>query len=298
MRGERKFTATAFGVRWQADLPLPFFNTAPDAPADIVVECVDRLADRAVMQAVDRGAIFPDGFRLKWNQEVVFDAFNGDRVTYLPGPDWAGGLPVSFFSTVAALLLAWRGALPFHACAVEFEDEAFLIAGASGSGKSTLAAGLVGLGARLVSDDLSVLHADSGSTRLIVHPGRATMRLSRDFASSIAGDERHAVPEDPRGKWQVRPHARLVDRAVPVVGVLLLGSAASSIAPKDRPALLMEQLFRPRWLAALPQHRRLIGQILRYGPTLPINAFPSIGTTAVPDPARRAQEALYAMKRT
>ena len=49
-------------------------------------------------------------------------------------------MPAAFYSTVAALTLAWRGALPCHASAVEIDGRAILIAGPSGAGKSTLCA--------------------------------------------------------------------------------------------------------------------------------------------------------------
>ncbi len=44
-----------------------------------------------------------------------------------------------------------------HASCVAFEQKAVLIAGASGSGKSTLALELLGLGARLIADDLTTV---------------------------------------------------------------------------------------------------------------------------------------------
>lgn len=49
-----------------------------------------------------------------------------------------------------------------HATAVAVEGKGLLIMGASGAGKSTLALALIGMGARLVSDDQTVLDCRDG----------------------------------------------------------------------------------------------------------------------------------------
>lgn len=49
-----------------------------------------------------------------------------------------------------------------HASAVSVEGRGLLILGASGTGKSTLALRMIGLGARLVADDQTLLHAENG----------------------------------------------------------------------------------------------------------------------------------------
>nr|WP_319249027.1 serine kinase [uncultured Celeribacter sp.] len=49
-----------------------------------------------------------------------------------------------------------------HACCVALDaSRALLICGPSGSGKSSLALGLMALGARLVADDRTIVHADA-----------------------------------------------------------------------------------------------------------------------------------------
>jgi serine kinase of HPr protein (carbohydrate metabolism regulator) len=49
-----------------------------------------------------------------------------------------------------------------HASCVAIEGRAVLIAGGSGKGKSDLALRLIDRGARLVSDDYTVIHAEAG----------------------------------------------------------------------------------------------------------------------------------------
>ena len=65
-----------------------------------------------------------------------------------------------------------NGPLGFHATTVAVGDCAAMITGPSGSGKSSLALELIGLGAKLVADDLSRVELDSG----VVHV-RAPDRL-------------------------------------------------------------------------------------------------------------------------
>lgn len=281
--------AAAFGLHWLSDLPLTPFEPAPPGAGDVTILRTDHLADRPSPRPLNNGQIHPDGFRLHWGQEAVFDMFDGARITYLPGPEWTGAFPSSLFGTVAALTLAWRGALPFHACAVELDGEAFLIAGPSGSGKSGLTAGLIGVGARFVCDDLSVLQAGAGLT---ISPGRSTMRLDPALVDSIDAVDRAPAPGDARGKWLVRPRARTALGEMPVAGLLLLASAGRPIQPLERLAVLTSELFRPRWLAALPNHRERLARILEHGRGLPIARFPSIGEATVTDPSQRARDAL------
>jgi HPr kinase/phosphorylase len=49
-----------------------------------------------------------------------------------------------------------------HATAVAVDGRGLLITGASGSGKSSLAIALIGLGAKLISDDQTQLFAENG----------------------------------------------------------------------------------------------------------------------------------------
>ena len=50
-----------------------------------------------------------------------------------------------------------------HGTCVSFDNRAVLICGAAGSGKSSLALQLIGLGARLVADDQTILSEKSGA---------------------------------------------------------------------------------------------------------------------------------------
>lgn len=290
MISQKGYTASAFGVCWVSDLPLYPFAPAAPGKSVITIERTDRLLPRASPRKVNVGEVYSDGFRMRWRNEVVFDMLHGNRITYLPCSAWSRQLPTSLFSTVVALTLAWRGDLPLHACAVEVGGEAFLIAGPAGSGKSVLTADLLTLGAYFVSDDLSVIRfAHSGLT---ICPGRTTMRLHPSLSEEIDASDRWPVKGDERGKWQLRPNRRTTLREMPVAGMLLLDGGREPISRVDRPLLLLKQLFRPRWMAALPNHRSRLERILHHGSIMPIVRFPAIDVAGLPDRARRAGEAM------
>lgn len=289
--------ATGFGADWVADIALDGFDPiVPDAGrADAVrVRRVAALTDRGPGRTVNRGLLFADGLRLAWDNEVTFDMIDGQRIDYLPGPGWRGALPAIFYGSIAALTLAWRGAIPFHACAVEVGGCTVLIAGTSGAGKSTLTAGLLALGTRLVADDLAVVRVANG--RVMVARGRPTMRQHADTAAGVEADLCQAIPDDPRGKWLVRPRRRIDADALPLGGLLVLGEQPVAGDAEARLSLLAAQLFRPRWLATLPNQVARRRDLLTIAATLPVAGFPAIGAFDADARHARAVRALAAIR--
>jgi hypothetical protein len=252
----RGYEAAAFGLAWRSDIPLPhFISRAPSTgPADVVVRQASRLAKRRPVARINRGFVYNDGVRFVWEREVAFDLYDGNRIDYVVGDDWRKSLPDSFYSTMAALTLAWRGAIPLHACAVELDGHAVLICGPAGAGKSTLAAGLLTEGARFIADDLSVVVCAPASAPDLVHLGRPTMRLHAATAGWL--DCATADPfqdGDPRGKILIRPTAMSYGvEGIPLAGFLMLGGKPEPIERPFHCPLIQTQVFRPRWLAALP----------------------------------------------
>jgi hypothetical protein len=218
----------------------------------------------------------------------VLDMFDGQRIDYLPGAGWRSSLPSAFFGTMAALTAAWLGAVPLHACAVEMHGRAFLIAGRTGAGKSTLAAALIGRGASLVGDDLTVVRA-TGDSAIEVFTGRPTMRLHAAAAAAIASQYRAPIDDDRRGKWLVRPVARTLQGSLPLGGILVLRPKSGRSA---KLSLLAHTLFRPRWLAALPNYPLLRRDLLTVSSAAPARSFPEIGKF---DPAAQAARTERAM---
>jgi len=294
------YRACAFGVCWHADLPLPEFFEADTSRArgphgEVCIRSVAFLADREALHRVNRGIVCRDGIRFPWEQEIVFDMFDGKRIEYLPMAGGGHRLPASFYGTVAAITLAWRGAVPIHASAVEVDGLAFLIAGPSGAGKSSLAAGLIAVGARLVSDDLTVVWLRGNSGAAEVYPGRAAMRQHSATASLMAADLCVPVTGDPRRKWLVRPVARTSAANLPLGGILLLANGGPLNDRAQHAAMLGSNLFRPRWLAALPSHGSIRRDLLAIGATVPMAAFPAVGMFDPLEARNRAEQALEAI---
>lgn len=239
------YRARAFGLRWASDTPLPLFVAAiEDGEADVVVSRRETVADRPGGTVFNNGIIFTDGFRFA-TDDATFDMIDGRRI------DWVSATgaepPISFYSTVTALLLAWRGAVPLHASAVAIGGRAILLSGPSGAGKSSLARALIARGGVLISDDLSLLAPMEAGLPPMLLPGRPAIRLLPDAAS--AGE-----PIDPLGKLSLRPPMIAQETMVPVRALALLRPAP---APSGAPAIafaLHREIFRPRWMQALPGH--------------------------------------------
>jgi len=269
------YRASAFGLVWQADLPLTRFRSceSPAPVPDVRIGRVGALPPRAGGVKINRGWIYADGIRFVWEEEVAFDLRGAERIDYAPGPAWSGALPDAFYSSVAALTLAWRGLLPFHASTVAIDGRAVLIAGTAGVGKSTLAAALTGQGARWLADDLSAISQDAAG-RFHAHPGRTAARLHAAVCTWIAATERRPAYADPRGKRLVGLADAANSEATELAGMVVLGLEAGPLAAIHRPAMLTRHMFRPRWLAQLPNAslRRL--QVLSLASKLPVIAVP------------------------
>jgi hypothetical protein len=273
--GAVAYRASAFGLVWQADLPLTRFRGCESLATvpDVRIGRVAALPPRAGGVEINRGWIYADGIRLVWDDEVAFDLRGSERIDYARGPAWSGALPDAFYSTVAALTLAWRGLLPFHASTVAVDGRAVLIVGAAGTGKSTLAAALRTQGARWLADDLSAVSRDAAG-RFHAHPGRTAARLHAAVCTWIAATERRPANAEPRGKRLVGLADAANVEAMELAGMLALGMEAGPLTAIRRPAMLTRQMFRPRWLAQLPNAplRRL--QVLALASKLPVIGVP------------------------
>ena len=245
--------ATAFGRRWQSDLPLHAFRPDPwpdeDASPVISVRLCDGPApSRGPLRHSGRFHLRSDGFRYFAGEAATVDAYGKDRLNVHPGPAWAGVLPSGFFSSVAAMLMAANGDLPLHGSAVAIDGQATLVCGASGAGKSTTIAHLIERGALLISDDLTVLRPDPAGGRPTVSAGRRSMRLFPRAAEHLGQAVAWQAPPRPaEGKIAVFPPQVSPFCAVPLARVILLGHDDESIACRSKAELLAQQIFRA-WL--------------------------------------------------
>ena len=242
------YRATAFGLTWHSDIILPSFAdddavVTADTTPDIVVRRVSRLRERRLLMKINRGFLCRDGVRLV-GEDASFDMIAGNLIEWTPGPGWSGTMPQAFGSTVAALVLAWRGAVPLHGSAIEIAGRAVLLLGRGGAGKSTLAASLTTHGARLISDDLSVLTGKDGRGAPALLAGRPGIRLNPAIAA-FSGLDLASTPTN-RGKVVVVPNRVASAAQVPLSLILSLRAAG------EQSDALPQQLFRPFWMASLP----------------------------------------------
>lgn len=104
-----------------------------------------------------------------WSETASLD----DTCTYLCGP-------------ILSLVLRLRGALAFHASAVQIGGGAVAFVGGHGAGKSTLAAALGAAGAAIVTDD--VLHVRAGR-RWLAEPFPSMVKLWPEGARMALGPD-------------------------------------------------------------------------------------------------------------
>lgn len=273
--------AVAFGLRWVSDVPLhQFLQTSGDTgPADITVARVEALVrPRRPLVTIDNATLCDDGVRYHAGGEASFDTLGGCAIEWTPGPAWSGEFPAVVFSTLTALLLAFRGSIPLHGTAVEIDGEAVLICGASGAGKSTLAAGLIALGARLISDDLSVIVPGDGTGAPVLYPGRPGMQLfpaAADMLVEAVGAR--VIRSGARGKQVVAPPWSPPLTAVPLTTVLVLGEVPGPVPAGRNAALLRAQLFRPRWMRSVPGSHARLAALHRAAGKIHMEALPLAG---------------------
>jgi hypothetical protein len=270
------FKARCFGLDWHSDIELEHFSASDGQSTNrvIAIKRVQQLEPRDPLHQVGRATIDADGFRFAWNDEVIFD-FRGDTVRWVPQSKWNNAFPVSFYSSVAAMVAASVGLLPLHVSSILLNNKAWLIAGKAGAGKSTLVAELLSAGGGLLADDLTILSDDGG--QLLATRGRPSIRLHPRSAGLVKAHTVEAVPDDPRGKFLVWPKARADDGAWPIAGIMLLGdSGDAEISSTEKVVAYGSVLFRPRIMAKLPGHISRRQMTLELARQVPAIRFPAV----------------------
>lgn len=83
---------------------------------------------------------------------------------------------------VSALMLTQRGKIVIHGSTLLMDDKAVMICGDSGAGKSTLSMELINKGAKLMSDDISVIDGNADDGYCYVYAGFPEQKLCKDAA--------------------------------------------------------------------------------------------------------------------
>ena len=296
MSANLPFHARFAGLDWSSDLPLDKFDAVAEAAhgaIPVTRQTSTRIA--APVRTVGRAHIAADGARFDCDDEVSFDCHGGTAIGWVPGPAWSGRLPVSFYSSVAAITLAMRGMLPLHASTIVLQKKAWLIVGNSGAGKSTLTAEMLQAGAELLADDLTLLTC---SPQPLAWRGRPGMRLHPATCDGMAYDGRPEPTDDHRGKLLVRPTARAADTGWPVGGILVLGNAIGEQPSAGQKAIAYGSiLFRPRIVTALPNRARIRESLLGLAQTVPMAVLPVVQHFDAQSRTDRVERTLSAIHR-
>lgn len=243
---------TAFGLRWQSSLPLPFAGQQVESP-DVTVRfgqvpahlpgavghvghplphCWGARPGMALLSVVGvaRYLVQPG--------EIVVEPAGGsedDILTFLVGP-------------AATALLQQRGVATLHAAAVEVGAEAVVLLGSSGIGKSALAWALAQRDHALLADNVTAL-APAGGNRFDALPAYPRLRLWPDVLPEAARERR--TREGLEKYWVT---VRLADRPRPIRAVFLLESHNRETFDVER--LAASRAFRALW-AHTPRKRLL-----------------------------------------
>ena len=249
----------AYGLNWHSDVPLALFPHTVDQASQIDVrvllhESDEAVPDRSILIGSEKIIITGDGgLRYREGDIATMDVSGTKQISIYPGREWEGVLPHSFYSTVVGAFLALRGGLTIHGSAVEIDGKAVVLCGRSGAGKSTSIAALIANGARLISDDLTVIEPLSANMSPSVFTGRRCIRL---FAGTAAALRRVIATEISTAggtkELIAAPQADVV-RALPLAGFILLGSdEGTNSGPLTLD--LKELLFKPNVFPHLPGH--------------------------------------------
>ena len=224
--------ARAFCLRWQSDFPLHLLAGAQQAGTDftepdiVVEQCNWPPPEDAFQTQMPACWLGDERQRLFTENGSVIDVIGADKIQVFLAPDLPltdpPNIPPEFYSRAIAIICAQRGLLPIHGSSVAIGDKAFLLFGESGNGKSSAAAALIGMGAKLLSDDLSVFFVDNEGVPWAL-PGRLGIRLSPGTEVLLGKHEggNQSISES-RGKSRFFPPCVECDLPIELAGMVYM----------------------------------------------------------------------------
>lgn len=183
------------------------FVVPTDTPVDCVVHCAFGEPEPAVADLLYEGQDVWDLRRLPSGAEQVcyYSATGGggripwailtleptfDRATIVQRPLWGGDVAMRvgfpFDEYLMCRLLAREGSFIVHGAAVEYGGLGLLFAGHSGAGKSTMSEIAERAGARILSDDRTIVTVHEGTPRIWGTPWHGSHR--KGSAAGVALD--------------------------------------------------------------------------------------------------------------
>lgn len=252
----RTYTAyRAFGLDIASAIPLPELARCDGAArADVVIDLAEPGPLWAELAACGSNfALVRGGGRFMFliPETAIYCIDEGRAVTVapLPGAD-PEKVRVYLLGTCLGALLLLRGLLPLHGSAVDVGGEAHVFVGHSGAGKSTLAAALVGMGYRLLSDDV-VAVGTGADGRPLVLPAYPQQKLWRESIDGLGLEDSPLRPLYRETEKFAVPLAGRFDAApLPLGGIFELtrpGGERIDIMPlssSERLRIVLEHTYR------------------------------------------------------
>lgn len=229
-----------YGLRVRSAIRLPCPEShAPEQTAD--VELVEA-TEHELLDACDLATAHyeSDGFwecrrfadgatRTSWKDHFdFFVSADGTRVLWRRMAGVSDEVLFTYLlNQVLTECLVMRGVEPLHATGIVVEGAAIAFLGDSGYGKSTLAAALMGMGYRLLSDDVLVLEfTDSG---VLAYPSLARLKLLPDSADAVFA-QRRSLPMNSFTNKMILPlgESEHSARPVPLRAIFVIPSASGA----------------------------------------------------------------------
>lgn len=152
-------------------------------------------------------------------------------------------------------ILAQRGGLGLHSCAVEREGRAFLVCADSGVGKSTTAWMLLQRGFRLLDDNLAAMDG------VTVHPGGPEIKLWKETVAALGATGAEPFSQTTPVKLRSRAEDRWCPEPRPLHRVYVLEPAADWEAQPlrggARLGVLTRHVFCRRFFRGTPEEKHL-----------------------------------------
>jgi hypothetical protein len=237
--------------RLNAPLPLPLL-AADEAASD--ADPVVRLAAAAHGRLQDArfatSALVVDRSgraRIDMAGVAGIEIRDGREIAVTPAPGLAErDIAAQLMAGPLAALCCQRGFVPFRFAVLDIGGAAVVLAGAAGVGKSTLALALADHGARLVSDDLSMVsfHRDAtGRPGAVAWPGTRRIAVWGDIPAEVA-PARAAEPirDDISRHFIDVPGSGPQPLPVRAVVLLRVGAAGGSVLRMGRAAAMARLL--------------------------------------------------------
>jgi hypothetical protein len=187
-----------YGIVVLSDTPLALPEYAHDglgeveclsAPASVFLTAIQGAALDRESDSWYRYAVLDDGSTyVRWDAIGEFlVAADGRRITCRRlDQSPSESFQVYMLGQALSFALVRQRFEPLHATVVVDDDQAVAFLGDNAFGKSSLAACFLAAGARLLTDDLLVLHESSG--RVLAYPGPPRIKLFPKMARRFLGD--------------------------------------------------------------------------------------------------------------